>query len=187
MTINELLPDENLTEGSVIRALDEILSFPPTDDDIEAVVSMTTNEVDAELMRMGVDPNAPLPEWIVRLIRNEEAPSSAERKLRVPNGTSVRPRLFWPNPFAQIGRLSLSSSCSYVAILSLGVICLAMYGFKNQGSEARDYTLKEKNPSVTYEFVRYRERDSSSAAEHNPTPVRGNDSIDCRPDCPWDR
>src|ERR1051325_4144805 len=52
--------------------MDKIFLSPLLDEEIEALVSMSPEEVDAELVALGLDPDAPLPEGIEHLITTWE-------------------------------------------------------------------------------------------------------------------
>lgn len=52
--------------------MDKIFLFTPSDEELEALVSMSPEEVNAQLIELGIDPYAPLPERIQNLIDAQE-------------------------------------------------------------------------------------------------------------------
>ena len=72
MGINDLNSEVRSTEEETVCALDNVYLFLHSDADLEAMASMPIEEVDRQLIRMGLDPNAPLPARILKLIPNKE-------------------------------------------------------------------------------------------------------------------
>lgn len=71
MRIDKLSPNENLGEQENLSVFDHMFFFPEVDADIEAIAFVPIEEVEAQLSSRGLDPHAPFPIRLTRMLSEQ--------------------------------------------------------------------------------------------------------------------